>query len=178
MLFRSIPNGRISISRWRRPDVVILGKTKIGEALVIVLELKGYSDSWKYKPLKSDFDIRVERNGDSRDLLHPCDQASSYASDYLEITDQLGLPEDYLYFDAVAFLQNCKKLSGDKKSVLFAPKFRKLIADVPLYIGSDASKRRLAQYLHHSFEDRDGGDVYQKFCEFQNEAMTRMKIRS
>lgn len=129
----------------KRLDCMLLGHSESGTPNAVLVELKQWTDA---APAEEDKCVLVDYGAGAKLVQHPSFQAKYYA-DYLRDYKSVFYEDPKLPLHSCAWLHNFQR---DPDSTLCdQSKFGAVLADVPLFAGSDADK--FGDYL----SDRLGG---------------------
>ena len=132
----------------KRLDCLVCGKDGAGSERAIIIELKQWERCGEAVGERL---VTTRVGGAEREVLHPAAQVGQYKL-YLEDTHTAFYEGDHpIGLGACAYLHN---YFPDPDDVLFAERFRELVASYPLFTGDDAD--RLAQHLLAQLEKGDG----------------------
>jgi hypothetical protein len=115
-----------------RLDAFVFGRSPEGRDSAVLVELKQWSEA-----SASEWDDCVETwlGGATRKTLHPCVQARSYAQYLEDMHSAFDRANDGIWIAPCAWLHN---MHPGAASELRDPRFAPVLAEVPLFLGSDA----------------------------------------
>jgi len=134
----------------RRLDCLVTGRNDWSRENAVILELKQWE---KCEDGGGRNELSTWVGGNMRDVLHPSAQVGQYKT-YLEDAHTAFDPDSGIQLNACSYLHN---YSTDDTDVLFADKFKPLLASFPLFTGDDVEK--LIQYLRSRVANGDDGEV-------------------
>jgi DUF2075 family protein len=119
-----------------RLDAFIFGRSRAGRDAAVLVELKQWSEA---APSEWDDCVETWLGGGVRKVLHPCVQARSYAQYLEDMHSSFGRANDGISIAPCAWLHN---MHPGAAGVLRGERFAPLLAEVPLFLGSDADAFR------------------------------------
>jgi DUF2075 family protein len=132
----------------KRLDCLVCGKDGTGSERAVIIELKQWERCGEAVGERL---VTTRVGGAEREVLHPAAQVGQYKL-YLEDTHTAFYEGDHpIGLRACAYLHN---YFPDPDDVLFAERFRELLASYSLFTGDDAE--RLAQHLLAQLEKGEG----------------------
>ena len=119
-----------------RLDAFIFGRSPEGRESAVLVELKQWSEA---APSEWDDCVETWLGGAIRKVLHPCVQARSYAQYLEDMHSSFDRSNDGISIAPCAWLHN---MHPGAAGVLRGQGFAPLLAQVPLFLGSDADDFR------------------------------------
>ena len=119
-----------------RLDAFIFGRSPAGGESAVLVELKQWSEA---APSEWDDCVETWLGGAVRKVLHPCVQARSYAQYLEDMHSSFDRANDGIAIAPCAWLHN---MHPGAAGVLRGGRFAPLLAEVPLFLGSDADAFR------------------------------------
>lgn len=140
-----------------RIDCLIFGKDQSGAENIVLIELKQWSEVTALED-EGNF-VETYTGGAHRVVPHPSQQAKGYHN-YLKAFVAEFDEQPPLALFSCAYCHNYPK---EENSGLFAPVYRNLITDFPLYTQADSTK--LANMLKNILDRGAGLEIFNRFME-------------
>jgi len=149
----------------RRLDCLVTGRNDLSRENAVIIELKQWERC-------EECDASNERatwvGGDIRDVLHPSAQVGQYKT-YLEDAHTAFEPDTGIQLNACSYLHN---YAYEPSDVIFAEKFKDLLASFPLFTGDDVDK--LIQFLRPHVANGDDGEIVKTIEQSKYKASRRL----
>ncbi|MCK4634907.1 MAG: DUF2075 domain-containing protein [Candidatus Aenigmarchaeota archaeon] len=137
----------------KRIDCILFGKNSGNRGVVVHIEMKQWQS---IVPLETEGNfVETYVGGGNRKIPHPSQQVEGY-HDYL--INFVEVFEEEMELKGYAYCHNYKKKEGEG---LFAPQYRKILEEHPLYTKGDIS--RLAEKLKGLLSGGNGFEIFNKF---------------
>ncbi len=140
----------------RRIDVLLFGKDEYLKDNIVLIELKQWSNE-NVEDCKTEGNIIVNYGRFKKEQAHPLLQVEGYYY-YLKDFMTIFKMNPPIKLNPCAY---CHNYSKTKNSVLYLPKFSKLIQKYPLFSKEEAKK--LGEYLKEKLSKGSGLEVFNKF---------------
>ena len=139
----------------RRIDVLLFGKNSAYEDNVVLIELKQWSNE-NVEDCETDGNIIVNYGRFKKEQAHPSLQVEGY---HYDLKDFMTIFEDKpkTELNSCAYCHNYSKMDN---SVLYLPKFSRLIQKYPLFSKEDINN--LGEYLKERLNKGSGLEVFNK----------------
>ena len=140
----------------KRIDVLLFGKNDNGEDNVVLIELKQWSNE-NIENCDTDGNIIVNYGRFKKEQAHPSLQVEGYhydLKDFMTVFENEPITE----LSSCAYCHNYSNVDG---SVLYLPKFSKLVQKYPLF--SKEEIKNLGQYLKERLSKGSGLEVFNRF---------------
>jgi DUF2075 family protein len=141
----------------RRIDVLLFGRNHSENDSVVLIELKQWSND-SVEDCPTEGNIIVDYGRFKKEQAHPCLQVQGYhydLKDFLTIFSER--PE--IALDSCAYCHNYSRTGNDP--VLFYPKFKRSMAEFPVFAKEDA--QALGTYLKDRLSEASGFEVFSRF---------------
>jgi uncharacterized protein len=138
----------------KRLDCMVSGRDKHRFDQAVIVELKQWDkvdDSW------GENEVLTWVGGATREVLHPSVQVGQYQLYLQDVHTAFHEGDKPVKLSACAYLHN---YSHDDDSVLFSEKFRKVVAEFPIFTADDFDK--LTSYLTERLVSGGGIDVLRR----------------
>jgi len=135
----------------RRLDCLICGKNDTRRDNAVIIELKQWS---KCEESIGENEVTTWVGGAKRDILHPSAQSSGYRWYLQDSHTAFYEGSDPIELSSCAYLHN---YDYDPDDVIFAPKFKQVILDSPLFTADDTDT--LSSFLFERLSGGQGIDV-------------------